>query len=253
MRGAYGVGIAGVCQESRLVALPEDGKELCVEVSQHTGPAEAGATAITERRAHIRIPAGGRLVLQREPARARYECPDPLEEDELVHPGLSPVGVMFAHWQGREAFHAGGFVVDGRVWGLLGGHGSGKSTTLAGLAGAGVEVMTDDVLVIQGRTAFAGPRCIDLRPDAARQVEHRTGLPVRARASARRRLSLAQTKCTAPVAGWVELRWGRGHEVETERVPPSSGSSSSQAFACPVSSPGPRTTYWSSLPCRLSA
>lgn len=77
---------------------------------------------------------------------------------------------------------------------------------LASLAVRGVPVFCDDVLVVDGRTAFAGPRSIDLRAGAARRLECGDALGV-VGGRERWRLSLAQVSPQLPFAGWIELRW----------------------------------------------
>ena len=74
-----------------------------------------------------------------------------------------------AYWLGRESFHAGGFVVGGKTWGILGGRGSGKSTTVARLALAGAP----------GRR----------RRPAGRSRTDRVRRPASSRSSSRRRAS----------------------------------------------------------------
>ena len=87
-----------------------------------------------------------------------------------MHPYLAPVALVMARWLGREGFHGGGIVAGGGVWGVLGDKTAGKSTTLAWLAREGVGVVSDDVLVIDGGTALAGPRSVDLREEAAERL-----------------------------------------------------------------------------------
>jgi hypothetical protein len=127
---------------------------------------------------------------------------------DVIHPTLWPAASVFARWQGRETLHAGAFTLDGdTAWAVLGGRGAGKSSLLAALALHGVEVLSDDLLVIEGNRCFAGPRCIDLRPEvaAALGVVHRASV---VRSTERRRLALEPCSGAFRLGGFVSLAWG---------------------------------------------
>lgn len=125
----------------------------------------------------------------------------------LVHPHLAGVAAVWSYWCGHDGFHAGAFFAGGGVWGLLGEKGSGKSSTLAGLARAGVPIVCDDVLVLAGGTAFAGPRSLDLRADAARELG--AGQPLGVIGQRERwRVALGSIEPELAFRGWVALRWG---------------------------------------------
>jgi hypothetical protein len=94
--------------------------------------------------------------------RVRSEVP----HSELVHPLLGRVASHVALAHGADGIHAGAIAGTGGAWAVVGPKGAGKSTLLASLATAGVPIVTDDVLVFRDGAAMAGPRCIDLRPDA---------------------------------------------------------------------------------------
>ncbi len=130
-----------------------------------------------------------------------------LDTRSLAHPYLALPAALFAHWAGREAVHAAGVVLGGRAWGLVGKREQGKSTLAGALLAAGHEVFVDDVLVVDGKSAFAGPRCVDLRDG----VRARLGLrepTERARADTRDRVNLPPTRGQAPLGGFVHLVWG---------------------------------------------
>ena len=121
-----------------------------------------------------------------------------------------------SRWLGREGFHGGGIVVDGGVWAVLGDKTAGKSTTLAWLARAGVGVVSDDVLIVDGETVLAGPRSIDLREEAAERLG--TGeLIGRVGARDRWRVTLAPIAAELPLRGWITLEWGEAVAVEPIR------------------------------------
>jgi hypothetical protein len=126
----------------------------------------------------------------------------------LIHPHLAAVAAVWAHWAGHDGFHAGAFLTDGGVWGVLGEKGSGKSSILAALAKRGVPIVCDDVLVLADRTAFAGPRSIDLRADAAEQLG--IGEPLGVIGERERwRVGLGPIEPELPFRGWIALGWSQ--------------------------------------------
>ena len=161
---------------------------------------------VTATDALLRLKTGGRLVLDRARRTAHYSVPRPLGPDELVHPYLAPAAAVFAHWEGHLAFHAGAFVSGGGVWAIAGTREAGKSTTLARLAARGHEVLADDVVIVAGSRAFAGPRAVDLRPDTARRLGVGRALGV---VGSRPRWRVALPPCPAelPVRGWMFVEW----------------------------------------------
>lgn len=160
---------------------------------------------------------GGQLVADRQAMSATFRsrtCPD---HHILAHPGLAGVGLVFARWLGRSAFHAGLFLAGGGAWGLVAPKGGGKTTTLAALALAGKEVLADDLAVIDGTQALTGPRTLDLRPLAAEHLQGEFSA-VSVRGAQRRRLILGPTVTSAPLRGWIHL--GPARRLVVEAVPP---------------------------------
>jgi hypothetical protein len=178
------------------------------------------AVAENDQGTVIDLVTGGSLVLDRPARTATFYVPTRVGPEELVHPYLVPAAAVFSSWAGREAYHAGAFVVGGKAWALVADKAGGKSTTLAVLAQLGIDVLSDDLLVLDQGTVRQGPRLIDLREPAA--VHLSLGQPVESgREGGRWRMSLAGTT-DAELAGWVVLRWGDGVGVRrltvTERV-----------------------------------
>jgi hypothetical protein len=173
---------------------------------------------VTESKALLKLQSGGEIRLDRARGRATYVLPRRLGRDELVHPFLAPAAALMAWWLGRECFHAGAFVIGGRAWGVIGDRGTGKSTTIAELSLAGLPILGDDLLVVRGRTAYAGPRAVDLRRDAAARLSVGESLGV-VGARERWRLALPATKAEVPLGGWILLAWSA--RVELARVPAS--------------------------------
>jgi hypothetical protein len=161
----------------------------------------------------VPVDGGGHALLDRRRRTLTVIHPEPLQAEDLVHPLLARAGRIFGHWLGRHLFHAGVFAADGGAWALVGEHESGKSTMLAALALAGAEVIADDALVVEDGIAFAGPRCIDLRPPAPERLGIRDRVkPVDPRG--RRRLILPMVPGELPITGWIYLAWGEHVSVE---------------------------------------
>jgi len=205
-RGAYGISIAGVtAAETMLVDAQHEWPRLRI-VSELADPPVA-KESVTEGHAVLRLKTGGRLSLDRRQGVACYSIPRRLTDEELVHPFLAPAAAVVCHWAGRLSFHAGAFVADGGVWAVVGDREAGKSSTLAWLALSGREVVADDVLVLDGRAAFAGPRAIDLREETANRFGIGAALGVIG-GRQRWRVTLPQLAAPLPFRGWMFLSWG---------------------------------------------
>jgi hypothetical protein len=169
---------------------------------------------ITDERADVRLRAGGRVEIERRTGTAHFVVPRVMSDAEAIHPGLAPVAVVMAHWLDRPCFHAGAFVTRGGAWAVAGARESGKSSTLASLALRGHPLLTDDILVLDGSgAAFAGPRCIDLREDAAEALAAGKALG-RVGTRERWRVLAAPVPNSVPFRGWFFLGWG----AELERT-----------------------------------
>jgi hypothetical protein len=202
--GAYGMRLAGFDGGTMLVDAPPAWPELTI--TSEVADLRVAREHVTDSEALLRLKTGGRLTLDRTRRTAHYAIPRPLGADELVHPYLAPAAALFAHWEGRLAFHAGAFVVDGGVWGVAGTREAGKSTTLARLAARGHDVFADDVLIIDEGRAFAGPRAVDLRPDTAARLGIGRSLGV-AGSRPRWRVGLPQCRAELPFRGWMFIEW----------------------------------------------
>lgn len=164
----------------------------------------------------LRPRSGGWITIDRHAGRATFSLRERPSALALVHPHLASVAVVSANWLGRESFHAGGFLLDGQAWGVLGERDAGKSTFLALLALTGIRVLCDDVLIVEKKTAFAGPRSIDLRASAARHLG--VGEPLGVLGTRERwRLQLEPVAAEVPLAGWVSLCWDERAEVRRPR------------------------------------
>jgi hypothetical protein len=161
----------------------------------------------------VRLVSGGYIHMRRHAEEAIYVVPVPLGGEELVHPYLAPTASAFSVWFGREAYHAGAFALDGGAFAVVGDREGGKSTTLAWLAAQGRQVLSDDLLALQGGSVLPGPRCIDLREASAGRLGVGHPLPS-VRTGGRWRLRLAPAKAL-PLRGWIFLSWGNTIEVRS--------------------------------------
>ena len=123
----------------------------------------------------------------------------PGDGSEMIQPGVAHVALPELRKLGRVALHAAAILVDEAAWALVGTRKTGKSTLAYACHRAGLTILTEDVLVLEGLRAFAGPRCLDLRvgvegAEVVRDERHRVTLP--------------PAPAEAPLAGVVYLSWG---------------------------------------------
>lgn len=213
-RGCYGLDLHGVGDAAALLGpVPDGAPTLTVRLSS---PAEEIVSEwVDERSAGFRLQGGGSAVVDRAAGRTLLRMPDAeaVPHEQLVHPFLSTSAAVVNRWHGRDSFHAGAFVVGGGAWAVLGDKGRGKSTLLALSALRGLEVLADDLLVLDDGHALRGPRCIDLRADAAEVIGDAEDLGV-VGARHRARLRLGGAPASAPLRGWVFPVWSDQARVE---------------------------------------
>jgi hypothetical protein len=258
--GAYGLRISGIPDDGSLLGPAAQGWP-ALEVAVEVGELDADEEQLDGDRALVRLRTGGWIKLRREPGRALYVVPTPLSADELVHPFLAPAAALVAHWHGREGLHGGALALGGTAWGVIGDRFGGKSSLLAALAVGGTDVVCDDVLVLDGRMAFAGPRTIDLREDAAVALEVGEEIGV-AGARERWRVRLEPLDRPLSIGGWVFTEWAdelalrrlaasetlaRLFRNRSIRVPPRDPAAFLQLSALPAWELR-RPRSWSSLP-----
>jgi hypothetical protein len=175
------------------------------------GAAAAGDVEMDATRARVEL-LGGEAIMSRASREALFRTRAALDADELVHPMLGYAALAFANWMGREAFHAGVFLSGAGAWALVGRRGAGKSSTLAWLARNGHAIVADDMLFLDGRTAFVGPRAIDLAAATVAHLGFEEELE-EVRQGFRLRLGLAPLAPEHRLAGWVSLAWGERLEI----------------------------------------
>ena len=214
--GAYGLRIEGARgAASLLVAVPAEWPEITLRT--RIGTAAPGGEYVSETEARLRLRNGGEITIDRSEGEVVFTVPEPVSDQALVHPYLAPAAAVIARWLGREPFHAGAFCLPGGAWGVLGEREAGKSSLLAWLALQGRDVLCDDMLVIAGDTAFAGPRSVDLRRETALHLGAGEELGM-VGARERWRVGLPPIDPEVPLAGWIFLEWG--DEVSVSPVEP---------------------------------
>lgn len=220
-RSVYGLQITGLDHVPELGG-PSDGRDpdlIPVEVRQST-ETPPPPRALDGDGGVLPLADGRSLQVQRKAGRAAFYGP-PLSTDQLAHPYLGPIAVIFNRWSGREVFHAAGFVAGGAAWIVLGRRTAGKSTLTAALAAAGVPILADDIMITDGQIAYAGPRNVDLREALPTGVLAHFGTEwsrqpmVRSRLGTRLRIALPSVEPRWPVGGWIFLNWGERTSVES--------------------------------------
>jgi hypothetical protein len=185
-------------------------------VPDGASPGEPGAVSFDDGHAEIQLGAGARIELDRATLTVRFSTHDELDDRSLVHPYLAVPVSIASHWLGRQTLHGGAFLRGGRAIGVLGAKGAGKSSTMGWLLQRGHDILSDDLLVLDGRTLYSGPRCVDLRPDAATVLGGDDLGVIGARH--RWRLSPGSVSPSTPLGGLVYLAWA--DDVSVELVPP---------------------------------
>ncbi len=208
--GAYGLTFPGV-PSARLVLAPDSWPAWTARVNDElwTGPQEW-----SDDRVVLRLAPVGHARIDRRTRTTDLLLPEPPVEEAWFHPLLGTTAVTVAAWSDWHCLHAGSFVdAAGGVWGILGDKERGKSSALAWLTVNGHQIVADDLLVARDRTVFAGPRCLDLRPAAARHFG--IGADVGVLGGRRRwRVGLPAVAAELPLRGLVVLEWGEHARVE---------------------------------------
>jgi len=219
--GAYGLRLPGLPGEEWLGAAPASWPSWTMR--QLLDPAYDAPQIVTPTLARVQLQPTGMAEIDRIQHTTTIHSSRPAPAAAWAHPLLASTAVMTAEWAGRLAFHAGAFLDDhGRAWGLIGDRGMGKSTALAWLAAHDHPVLSDDLLITDGREALAGPRCVDLRESAAETFG--IGADIGVVGTRRRwRVKLPPIHATCRFGGVIALGWGSTIRATTlpiaERAP----------------------------------
>jgi hypothetical protein len=213
--GACGLTLASEIGRRWLVQSPSHWLDWTLDWEEDQRPALA-AEEWLDSQVKIFLLSGGVAEIDRESATTRLRLPQRPRPEALVHPYLGSTAAVVAWWQGHNSFHAGGFLTEDGVWGLLGDREQGKSSALGWLACRGIPVFDDDLLVVASGVALAGPRCLDLRRGASEHLGIGTWIG-KVGARDRWRVSLPEVPPEAPLRGFIQLEWAE--EVSVCQVP----------------------------------
>ena len=211
--GAYGWRFSGVVGDLLGVGPPH---WPILGLSQEIGEVERGKDDLGQDRAELRL-VDGWASLRRDPATATFTFRRRMSEEEIAHPYLTRVAAAHNYWLGRESFHAGAFVANGKAWAVAADREGGKSSTLAGLARAGYPIIVDDLVVSVAGQALAGPRSIDLREGAWTYLQLGESMGIHG-GRPRFRHRLDDVPAETELGGWIFLAWG--HSVEAVPLSP---------------------------------
>lgn len=217
-RGAYGLSLKG--DRARAAAFgPVDRAAPSWEIAVRldAGDARPEQAGSSSERVVIMLSELEWALCDRAHQRVTFHLDRPVSDEILAHPMFAAVGVCAAHWRGDTPLHAGGVVLAGHAWAILGDKQRGKSTTMAECAARGLAVLADDLLVVTpDLRAHAGPRAVDLRGSSAARYPEAVAVEDSVMRE-RFRLPLPDAPPHAPLAGIVTLAWGP--EVALTPVP----------------------------------
>jgi hypothetical protein len=207
--GAYGIRLAGLPLGAPLTqAAPETWTLWRVHRDEgRAGDSSPAHAAIGSAKARVPVVPEGVLLVDRGSTNIVYRTSEPVADEALIHPYLAPAAAIVASWAGRISFHGAAFVVDGGAWLVLAGSAAGKSVL-------GLTVLSDDLLVVDHHDIMTGPRCLDLRCDAAEHLGIGTPLGV-VGGRERWRVRLGLAPAVLPIRGFVTLAWAEEASVET--------------------------------------
>lgn len=216
-RGAYGFRLIYPHAAERMLDLVElDASARPITVTWDHATTTVDVEEVNEKRVIYGRRGATTFHVAREPAAIHFDLPAPVVPGALVHPLLT-VGIsVHARWRGDVTLHGGAFETPGGAWAVMGARQGGKSALLAALAGRGCPIVSDDLLAIQDRSVWAGPSCVDLRPDAVGRFEsvHYLGI---VGGRPRFRLSTPPGRSKLPLRGFFVLDW---HEQPTIEIEP---------------------------------
>lgn len=219
--GTYGLRLEGLAGAGRLLS-PAHPDWPTLTIEAQVDEATIDREELDDERAQFRLQGGGKVCVRRHPFTATFTFPRMPADEEIVHPYMSTSAATCNRWLGRDVFHAGAFSTGNGSWAILGDKGFGKSSSLGALHARGATVASDDLLVVEDGQVLAGPRCIDLRPDAAKRLGIGEDVGV-VGARERFRVLIPPAPLRSPLKGWIFAAWGETVELVPyppgERIP----------------------------------
>ncbi|CAN5879327.1 hypothetical protein BH20GEM1_BH20GEM1_09020 [soil metagenome] len=174
---------------------------------------------VGEQRFKFGVRGAATFHVDRDPPAILFDLPEAPPPGALIHPLLTVGIAVLARWRGDVTLHAGAFATPEGAWGILGLREAGKSAILAGIASSGHAIVADDLLAIHEGSAWAGPSCVDLRPDTAQRFADARYLGI-VGSRPRYRLSTPTPRdIRSPMRGFFLLDWHDDPLVRVERVP----------------------------------
>ena len=221
-RGAYGFRLVYPHTVERkhledLVVQDDSAPE--VKVSWRYATTIVDVEEIEETRVLYGVRGATTFDVTREPRTVHMDLPAPVVPGALVHPLLT-VGIsIHARWRGDVTLHAGAFETPIGGWGVMGVREAGKSSILASIGAHGHPVVADDLLAILDGSVWAGPSCVDLRPETAERFADAKYLGIVGNRP-RYRLSTTPGRSRVPLRGFFVLDWHDSPEIAIEPLPP---------------------------------
>ncbi|MBI4993959.1 hypothetical protein HZC33_03360 [Candidatus Wolfebacteria bacterium] len=118
---------------------------------------------------------------------------------EFIHPHIQFALPSLAQINQDFLFHSGAVIINGKLFGILGDRGAGKSSLLFEMfKNFNLEIFTDDVMLIRKNMVCIGPRLIGLRQSASEKF-------------LKKQISLIEIPpmlySEIPIAGWFIIGW----------------------------------------------
>lgn len=199
-----------------LVAIDDSAPE--VAVAWRRASTIADVEDVFENRVSYGVRGALTFHVERDPPSILFDVPSPPVPGALVHPLLTVAISVHARWRGDVTLHAGAFETPAGAWGIMGSREAGKSAMLAALATRGHPVVADDLVAVLEGSVWAGPDCVDLRPDTAERFEKARYLGI-VGGRARFRLSTPPGRPRVPLRGFFVLDWHGSPEIKAEPLP----------------------------------